>query len=644
MNTKLLQLASLVMLASGGLYAQDIQWEKSYGGRQAEYLFDVQATADYGFILAGSSLSRASGNKTGAANGDLDYWIWKMDEHGTEDWQKSFGGTGSDLLQSVRNTNDGGFILAGTSNSPKGMGKKQDGRGGNDYWIIKLNAKGTEEWQQTYGGSEQDDLLSVSPTRDGGYIVGGSSASAKNGDKATATNGNMDYWILKLDSDGKIEWQKSFGGQYADLLRALSPTRDGGYILGGYSNSPQSAQKASANFGEGGDFWVLKLDSRGEIEWQQTFGGDGDDQLYALQQTTDGGYIAGGNSNSGATGNKNKTNRNGSDFWVLKLDTGGGIVWQETYDFGRVDILSSIIENEDHTFLVGGHAQSEVMGTNKKDREEINDYIALKLSDKGEILWSSSVGSEGEDILRKAIETRDGGYLMAGTSNPEKRDYILSGTEKKDALSGISNGQNLAGVQKAQDEINNSITGAADSANTYIKDQATTATDAVNTAIGQESDSAMKIGMNGPAGSLFNPSNGKGSSGSSDSSASGNAAAAKGPKPGVKSSRSKTMNYGNKDFWVVKIRDKDKKTKEPKTIEAFPNPAFEFTNVIVGFDFNNGTASVYDIAGRQLQSFKVTDRTIPIELGSYPEWIYIVKIATDKGEGSVKIIKGITRN
>lgn len=622
--------------------AQDVQWEHSYGGRQAEYLFDVQPTADYGFILAGSSLSQATGNKTETASGDLDYWIWKMDEHGKEDWQKGFGGSGSDFLQSLRNTPDGGFILAGTSNSPKGLGKSEDSRGGNDYWIIKLNAKGAEEWQKTYGGSGQDDLLSAIPTRDGGYIVGGSSASDVTGDKTSKGNGNMDYWILKLDSQGKQEWQKSFGGQYADLLRALSPTADGGYILGGYSNSSQSRDKSSDNFGDGGDYWILKLDSKGDVQWQQTLGGDGDDQLYALQQTHDGGYIVGGNSNSGASGTKGKTSKNGSDFWVLKLDSEGTTVWQQTYDFGNMDILSSIVENQDHSFLIGGHAQTEVMGTTKKDRETINDYIALKISDKGETLWDTSVGSEGEDILRKAIETRDGGYLLAGTSNPEKTDYTATtDSGKKDALSGISNGQNLAGVQKVQDGMDAKVNDAATTANGYVKEQAGSITNTVNDAIGQDKDSAMKIGMNGPAGNLLNPGNSNGSSNSGNNSAA-NGTAGKGVKPGAKSSRKKTMNYGGRDFWVVKLKDKDKKEKPETGIEAFPNPALQFTNVIVGFDFDNGTASVYDLAGRQLQSFKITGRTIPIELGSYPEGIYIVKIATNKGEGSIKIIKGIT--
>jgi hypothetical protein len=168
----------LFLLSPLLIQAQDILWEKSYGGKHADYLFDAQPTADYGFILAGSSLSSKTGNKTDDNHGDLDYWIWKMDEKGDLDWQKSFGGSGFDLLQSIKNTRDGGFILAGTSNSPKDFQKKEPCKGLADYWVIKLDAKGEELWQRTLGGSGQDELLCAFQTRDGGYMLGGSSSSS----------------------------------------------------------------------------------------------------------------------------------------------------------------------------------------------------------------------------------------------------------------------------------------------------------------------------------------------------------------------------------------------------------------------------------------------------------------------------------
>ena len=264
----------LLLFAPLFIHAQDILWEKSYGGKNADYLFDAQPTADNGFILAGGSLSGKTGTKTAGNNGDLDYWVWKMDASGQLDWQKSLGGSGFDLLQSIKGTQDGGFILAGTSSSNKGMDKQSDSKGLSDFWVVKLDAKGQEQWQQTIGGSGQEDLLTVIPTRDGGYLLGGSSSSAKTVISATttlktqstakedltlkteSTRGSMDYWIVKLDSKGSVMWQKTYGGRYSDLLRSLEQTKDGGFILGGYSNSPQSGDKTAASIGIG-DYWNL---------------------------------------------------------------------------------------------------------------------------------------------------------------------------------------------------------------------------------------------------------------------------------------------------------------------------------------------------------------------------------------------------
>ena len=514
--------------------AQDILWEKSYGGKQADYLFDAQPTADYGFILAGSSLSLKGGNKEQDNIADLDYWIWKMDEGGELDWQKNIGGSGADMLYSIRNTRDGGFILAGTSDSNSGFHKKDSCRGKEDLWIVKLDAKGGEQWQRTIGGDGHDIIKSIAQTKDGGYILGGSSSSnvsplilkgqADMFGKNEECRGSLDYWIIKLDSEGKVKWQKTLGGEYSDMLESIEQTTDGGYIIGGHSNSPSSQDKTEENRGAG-DYWIIKIDKDGNTEWQKLLGGNGDDHLYIISQTKDGGYIVGGNSNSDSTGNKTKTNREGTDMWVVKLDEKGDILWQETYNIGKVDVLASLIENQDGTFLIGGYAQTEV-AFEKIDKKEINDYIAIKISDEGEELWRQMAGSSGEDVMKKLIETRDGGYLLAGTSQG-------------------------------------------------------------------------------------------------------------------KISRDRYSGKGSNDFWVVKLKDKDKKNQDNRIrIEAIPNPATEYTNIIVGFEFTTGTATLYDLGGRQLQSFLIKDRTIPVNIGSYPQGIYIVQVVTDTGTESVKVMRG----
>lgn len=546
MNKKLFLLSKvkiffLIFLPSL-LFSQDILWERSYGGKHAEFLYDAIPTPDYGFLLAGSSISNKNGNKTEANKGNLDYWVWKMDEKGSPEWQKSYGGNGVDLLQSVQLTSDGGFILAGTSSSDKSGDKKENSKGKEDFWIVKLDAKGGEIWQRTIGGTGQEKLLSIAQTIDGGYILGGTSSSNKSEPdekgvadkygKSEDSRGSLDYWVVKLDNKGEIKWQKTLGGQYVDELKSIEQTNDKGYILGGYSNSPISADKTQDNFGLN-DYWIVKLDEDGNELWQRTLGGDKDDNLFTLSQTKDGGFIVGGNSNSGATNTKAQTNKNGTDFWVLKLDKIGNIQWQETYNYGKKDILSSIVENPDGTFLIGGYAQSELKGdgqkvlgkTTKSEKEGINDYIALKIKANGEEIWTQTVGSKGDEVMRKLFETRDGGYILAGTSKGQV-------------------------------------------------------------------------------------------------------------------SRDKNSNIGGSDFWIVKLKDKEKKDKEKYKIEAVPNPAISYTNVIVTYQYKDGTATLYDLNGRHLQSVTLTgEKTIPMDLSNLPQGIYLIEVKTDVSTDGVKVIK-----
>lgn len=633
------------------LFAQKILWEKSYGGKHADYLMDAKPTPDYGFILAGSSLSKKSGNKTEDNNGDYDYWIWKMDEKGDLEWQKNFGGKGSDFLQSIALTQDAGYILAGISNSNKGFDKETDSKGQDDFWIIKLTATGSPEWQKTIGGSSQEKLSTIVQTKDGGYIIGGTSSSEAeqkstlnietNTTKTSEFFGNLDYWVVKLDYKGKIEWQKTYGGIYADELKSIEQTLDGGFILGGYSNSPKSGNKADDNKGVG-DFWIIKTDAKGEILWQRTIGGDKDDQLYVVHQTFDKGYILGGNSNSNASAEKSKSNSEGTDFWVLKLDEFGIIKWQETFNFGNYDILTSLVENEDHTYLLGGFAKGELNSNAKmkmkdsKAKNGTDDYIALKIDENGQELWSKTVGSDGEDVLKKVIETRDGGYLFAGTSNPQMTPSIIYNSTSASKKSSINTGISSKNRQfdTAKKEVNTTINETKDSLNKDINSTTNKATNQVKETLGLKEDSPLKLNT-GLENVLNTPSLGDGNSSKGNDNAS---------QKQLPPSGDKKNSFGNKDFWVVKVKDENKKDKIKLTIEAAPNPTLGYTNIVIGYDFETGTATVVDLAGRVIQKIEITSRTVPIDLTAQPEGIYIVNIKTNVQSDGVKIIKGISKN
>jgi len=406
----------LFLIVSLTLNAQDVLWEKSYGGLQAEYLFDAQPTDDFGFILAGSSVSDKNGNKQDKNIGNLDYWVWKMDEHGGLDWQKSFGGDGLDLLNKVLTTRDGGFLLAGSSNSSKSDYKKEEALGLEDFWVIKLNADGSEQWQKTLGGSGSDMLKTAIEMPMGGYLLAGSSSSPASEHKRGENYGNKDYWLVRINTVGEVEWDVSFGGIYVDEVEALCPAPENGIYVLGYSNSGEDGNKTTKGLGEG-DYWLLRLDKNGNQLWQKSFGGEDDDHPYAAIQLKEGAMLIGGISASENSATKQAGNKKGTDFWVFKLDASGSIIWEETYDIGEYDMLSSMEENKDGTILLGGYAKSEKVGLKRDDSKGINDYVAIKIDGDGEEKWRQEVGSNGDDVLQRLVETRDGGYVLAGTSN-----------------------------------------------------------------------------------------------------------------------------------------------------------------------------------------------------------------------------------
>jgi len=234
--------------------------------------------------------------------------IFTTTTHAQEiEWQKSFGGDSVDILNSIQQTSDGGYILGGNSNSLISGDHTEPSHGLGDYWVLKLDATGNIQWQNTIGGDFDDDLRYIQQTTDGGYILGGFSESSISGDKTENSQGNFDYWVIKLYPSGNIQWQNTIGGNDVDWLQSIQQTIDGGYILGGWSVSDISGDKTENNHDSTlthPDYWVVKLDAMGNIQWQNTIGGNSMDQLTSIQQTSDGGYILCGLSYSNISGDK----------------------------------------------------------------------------------------------------------------------------------------------------------------------------------------------------------------------------------------------------------------------------------------------------------------------------------------------------
>lgn len=412
-----LRFGTILMLVSAISHAQapGIQWQNTISGGSSDYLKSVKQTTDGGYILGGYSNSGISGDKTEPTLGYHDYWVVKLDAAGSIQWQNTIGGSGFDYLESVQETTDGGFILAGYSNSGISGDKTELCQGGDDYWVIKLDASGSIQWQNNIGGSNYDYLYSIQQTTDGGYVLGGSSNSGISGDKTESTRGNFDIWVVKLNAAGNVLWQNDIGGSNEDYLFSIQQTTDDGYILGGHSISGISGDKTEACQGLE-DYWVLKLDAAGNIQWQNTIGGNNSDLLNSIQQTTDGGYVLGGYSSSSISGDKTEPLQGSADLWVVKLDATGNIQWQNDIGGSSTDRLISIQQTTDGGYILGGFSNSGISGDKTEACQGNYDYWVVKLDATGSIHWQSDIGGSDEDRLYSIHQTADGGYIMGGYS------------------------------------------------------------------------------------------------------------------------------------------------------------------------------------------------------------------------------------
>ena len=299
---------------------------KLIGGSGIDVANSIQQTIDHGYIVAGYSGSSASGDVTGTTHGSNDFWVVKLDSVGTIVWNKLLGGAGSDQANSVRQTKDSGYIVAGfsTSSATGDVTGTNHGASTNDYWIVKLDGAGNIVWNKLIGGAGDEFANGIQQKTDLCYIVGGHSTSSSNGDVITANHGSSDYWIVKLDAVGNIVWNKLLGGINADQANSIQQTADLGYIIAGGSASSFSGDVSSPNHG-GSDYWMLKLDASGNIVWNKLLGGAGSEIAYFARQTFDGSYIVAGYSTSSMTGDVLKTNHGNGDCWIVKLDALGNI-------------------------------------------------------------------------------------------------------------------------------------------------------------------------------------------------------------------------------------------------------------------------------------------------------------------------------
>lgn len=366
------------------------KWIKTIGGLGSDSCYSVQQTADEGYIVAGGTKS---------FDNNRDAWLIKLDEGGHVIWERTFGGnSGSDYCNAVRETTDEGFIIAGFTES--------NGSGNKDAWLFRTDETGKMIWKSTFGGTEYDYAQSVQQTADGGYILMGGTSSFGAGD--------MDFWLIKTDEYGVEQWNKTFGGAEFDYGEEGWQTLDDGYILVGYTYS----------FGAGeSDAWLIKTDVNGDIEWNITYGGPGDEIANSVQQTSDGGYIISG----GTTSDGDKR----FDLWLVKTNTYGNVSWNRTFSRPlTIHFGWCVQQTNDGGYIISGSTRG--IYTGYFGTGLLTQVLLLKLDEYGNAEWQRKsrfrIG-----IGCKVQQTTDDGYIIAGYTGSygRARDILLIKTDKE---------------------------------------------------------------------------------------------------------------------------------------------------------------------------------------------------------------------
>jgi len=397
--------AIIVLLYFTSFLSLNAQWARTYGGSEDDFAYSIQQTTDGGYIVAGKT--KFFGDEY---NQDGDIWIVKLAADGTVQWQKTYGGYyfyDDDEVYSIQQTSDGGYVVGGfysisydswilklSSSGDIEWQKSYDASGREihsiqqtsdggyiaalgelssyselynyDSYVLKLSPDGTIEWQKRYGDYYSERSRSMQLTSDGGCVLAGRTESFG--------AGSGDVWVLKLASDGSVEWQKTYGGYWREEASSVQQTTDGGYIVAGETLS----------FGAGsGDIWVLKLASDGSVEWQKAYGGSLREKASSIQQTSDGGYLVAGETLSFGAGN--------TDAWVLKLASDGSVEWQKTYGGIRTEEVSSIQKTTDGGYIAAG--STTTYGAGK------HDFLIFKLSSNGDIDPACNFVNESNAVL-----------------------------------------------------------------------------------------------------------------------------------------------------------------------------------------------------------------------------------------------------
>lgn len=414
---------SIPFEASESNFLGEVEWVRNFGGSGQETAQAIIQTSDGGYAILGFSNSSDGDlqDKNTAVN---DYWLLKFDAEGNLQWNKTYGGSKDDRGQSLVQTIDGGFALTGYAMSDDGDGTVNNGF--HDNWILKLDAAGTIEWEKSFGFSGHDHSYDILQTQDGGFFFTGfldiTSARAEDNTEKSNTltrHGVGEFWGTKINNVGDLQWRGYFGGTNNDRSHAVVQAEDGGFVMAGFTESDDfDISDTQGSY----DFWMVKVDDKGNMAWERSFGGSGIEISYDIAKTDDGGYVVAGNTFS-TDGDISKS-KGESDFWLIKVNDVGSLVWERSFGGTQFDAAQAVIQSKDGGFIVAGNSKSKDIDASSNNGE--NDIWIVKTDPDGNLVWQKSFGGSAIDFGFDVIENSEGGILVVGETSSTDFTSITS--------------------------------------------------------------------------------------------------------------------------------------------------------------------------------------------------------------------------
>ncbi len=355
-------LAALTLPLS--LHAQ-ITFERTYGGTGYDNGSSVLQTDNGGYLIAGST------NSFGAGGDDM--YLIKTDAHGETAWTRTYGGTGDDGARSVQRAVDGGFVTAGST--------KSFGAGHTDFYLVKIDTGGDTTWTKAVGDTNFDYFCSAKQTFDSGYVLVGS----------TTVYNRVYVYLIKTDARGDTQWIRSYGSGAFNQGSSVLQTSDSDYVIVGYDYFPGGGSQGAI---------LLRVNADGDYEWGVHYGGGGDDQCMDVDLTADGGCIIAGWTKSFGAGK--------SDVFLIKAGADGGPLWSKTFGGDSSDAGYSVQQTLDGGYIIAGYTASSGAGS--------NDVYLVRTDANGDMLWARTYGGASNDYAASVQQAADGGFIIVGTT------------------------------------------------------------------------------------------------------------------------------------------------------------------------------------------------------------------------------------